>query len=82
MKAVIKILSFFFKLAVVCTVSLLVDVMWFHIGCTDVKLFDVTLCRMSSCHHSAWHTPLILIDLVSYSWLCTFCLILVLAVCQ
>jgi len=34
---------------------LLVDVMWFHIGRSDVKIFHVTLQYMSYSYHHAWH---------------------------
>ena len=56
--------------------------MWFHTGCIDVKFLHVTLPCMSRPHHSAWHAPLMLIDLVSYSWFCTICPIMVLVVHQ
>jgi len=42
------------KLAVVGSGNLLVDVVWFHIGCFNVTVFLVTLQHMSCSHCRVW----------------------------
>ena len=48
----------FLKLSVVGSGRLLVDVMWFHTGCCDVKNFCVAQQRTSCSHRNEWHTAI------------------------
>ena len=45
---------------------LLVDIMWFHIGCYDLKVFLVTLQHMSCSYHRVWHVFLMVVNQLQF----------------